>query len=87
MPEAALSKIEFDKQTRESLARLIARHLNDELDIEIAPFDALDLLDFLSKALGPHYYNQGLQDAQSIVQSRVDSIFEAIDEIIQPTKP
>jgi uncharacterized protein (DUF2164 family) len=60
--------------------------LKDTLDVEIDPFDALDLLDFLSETLGPHYYNQGLHDAQAIVKNRVDAIIEDIYVIEKPLK-
>jgi uncharacterized protein (DUF2164 family) len=79
-------KIELDKATRDQLSRLIAEHLKAELDLEVAPFDALDLLDFLSERLGPHYYNQGLYDAQVALKGKVDLIIEAIEQLEQPLR-
>jgi len=79
-----MSRIEFDKETRDQLSRGLKRRLKDTLDVEIDPFDALDLLDFLSETLGPHYYNQGLHDAQAIVKDRVDAIIEDIYVIEKP---
>jgi uncharacterized protein (DUF2164 family) len=79
-----MSRIEFDKETRDQLSRGLRRRLKDTLDVEIDPFDALDLLDFLSETLGPHYYNQGLHDAQAIVKDRVDAIIEDIYVIEKP---
>jgi uncharacterized protein (DUF2164 family) len=70
--------IEFDKETRDRLARDIARHLKAELDLDVAPFEALELLDWLSGRLGPHYYNQGLTDAQVVVRAKADDVVEAI---------
>lgn len=81
-----MSKIEFDKQTREQLARLVAQRLRQELDVEVTPFDALDLLDYLAEVLGPHYYNQGLYDAQAVLRERVESIAEAVEALEQPVK-
>jgi uncharacterized protein (DUF2164 family) len=79
-----MSRIEFDKETRDLLSRGIRRRLKDTLEVEIDPFDALDLLDFLSETLGPYYYNQGLHDAQAIVKDRVDAIIEDIYVIEKP---
>jgi uncharacterized protein (DUF2164 family) len=79
-----MSRIEFDKETRDQLSRGLRRRLKDTLAVEIDPFDALDLLDFLSETLGPHYYNQGLHDAQAIVKDRVDAILEDIYVIEKP---
>jgi uncharacterized protein (DUF2164 family) len=81
-----MSRIELDKATVETLARQIATYLRDELEVEVAPFDAVRMIDFLSERLGPHYYNQGLTDAQSVLKARMDSIVEAIDEIEKPVK-
>jgi uncharacterized protein (DUF2164 family) len=81
-----VSKIELDKQTQQTLARLVVRHLKDELEVEIEPFDGLALLDFLAQTLGPYYYNQGLHDAQAVARARVESIVEAVYEIEQPLK-
>jgi uncharacterized protein (DUF2164 family) len=81
-----MAKIEFDKSTREKLFRLLVKRLKDEHDVEIAPFDAADLLDYLSEVLGPYYYNRGLQDAQALVKVRADGIVEAIYEIEMPVK-
>lgn len=79
-----MPKIELDNSTKGQLARLIAGKLKDEFDAEVAPFDALDLLDFLAEVLGPHYYNQGLYDAQTVLRARVDSVVEAIEQLEQP---
>jgi uncharacterized protein (DUF2164 family) len=78
--------IEFDKETRDKLAREIVRHLKDELDLDVAPFEAVELLDWLSERLGPHYYNQGLADAQALVRAKADDVVEAIYGIEKPVK-
>lgn len=81
-----MPEINFDKATREMLARQLKRHLKDEHDLEIDPFDAVALLDHLAETLGPYFYNQGLTDAQAIVKARIDSVIEAIGEIEKPAK-
>ena len=80
-----MARIEFDKQTRETLVRLLARQLKDECDLEIAPMDSQRLLDFISDTLGPHYYNQGLYDAQAVLKDRAEAISEAIEGLSRPT--
>ncbi len=79
-----MPRIEFDRTTREDLARRLVRRLRDELDIEVAPMDGQRLLDILSENLGPAWYNQGLRDAQAAIQARVDDISEAIAGLEQP---
>ena len=79
-----MARIEFDRGTRDDLARRLVKRLRDELDIEVAPMDGQRLLDILAESLGPAWYNQGLRDAQAAVQARVDDIAEAIAGLEQP---
>jgi uncharacterized protein (DUF2164 family) len=79
-----MARIELDKAAREALARRLARHLKDELDVDVAPFDAVALLDFMTEAMGPYFYNQGVYDAQAVVKARADGIVEALYEIEKP---
>ena len=79
-----MPRIEFDRAAREALARQLVRRLADELDLEVAPMDGQRLLDILSETLGPAWYNQGLRDAQTALQARVDDIAEAIAGLEQP---
>jgi uncharacterized protein (DUF2164 family) len=79
-----MPRIEFDRATREALARRLVQRLRDELDLEVAPMDGQRLLDILAESLGPAWYNQGLRDAQAAVQARVDDIAEAIAGLEQP---
>jgi len=81
-----MPKINLDHQTKDALGRLLVRHLKDEFGVEIEPVDGLSLLEFLSETLGPHYYNQGLHDAQAIVRDRADAIVETIYDLEQPLK-
>ena len=76
-----MSRIELDRATREALARGLLNHLKRQHDVEIAPFDALDLLDHLAETLGPHFYNQGLTDAQAVVQARAEAMADAIADL------
>ena len=71
---------------RDALAEALSRYLKDELDLEVTGFDAQFLLDFISQTLGPHYYNQGLWDAQAALQKKLDLISQAIDELEKPAK-
>ena len=59
-----MREIKFTKQERDSIVVKLLRYFEDELDQELGQFDGEFLLDFLIKALGPHFYNRGLLDAQ-----------------------
>ncbi len=73
-----MAKIEIDRELRGTLARQIQAYFEQELDQEIGLFDAEFLLDFFAEEIGPHFYNQGLYDAQALAQSQVESFNDAI---------
>lgn len=81
-----MSKIEFTKEEKELLVKKIQYYFNDELDQKIGQFDAEFLLDFFSEEVGVYYYNRGLYDAQTILESKLEDISEAIYEIEKPTE-
>jgi len=81
-----MSKIEFTKEEKELLIQKIQHYFNDELDQKIGQFDAEFLLDFFTEEVGAYYYNRGLYDAQTILESKLESITEAIYELEKPTE-
>ncbi len=80
-----MSKIEFSNQQKEVIVTKIQHYFEQELDQDIGQFDAEFLLDFFSDQVGAYYYNQGLQDAQAVIQSSLLNISEAIDGIEKQT--
>jgi len=81
-----MSEIKFSKEETAILTKKIQLYFSEELDNKIGQFDAQFLLDFISEEIGPYYYNRGLYDAQSILNSRMDSISEAIYDIEKITE-
>jgi uncharacterized protein (DUF2164 family) len=81
-----MAKIEFSKAEREALVGKIRLYFKEELDQDIGQFDAEFLLDFVTDEMGPLFYNRGLYDAQTILESRMESITEAIYEIEKPSE-
>ena len=80
-----MALIEFSKEEKQRIVSKIERYFHDELEQEIGQFDAEFLLDFFSEQVGAYYYNRGLQDAQILLQDRLESITDAIYEIEKPT--
>jgi uncharacterized protein (DUF2164 family) len=79
-------KIKFSTPEKQFLVEQLQGYFNKELDQELAQFDGEFLLDFISEQMGAYFYNRGLQDAQTILNSKIDTITEAIDEIELPTE-
>ena len=80
-----MSIIEFTKDEKKVIISKIQLYFNEELDQEIGQFDAEFLLDFFSEEVGAYYYNRGLYDAQTILESKLQSITDAFYEIEKPT--
>lgn len=81
-----MSKIEFSKEEKKVIIQKIQIYFNEDLDQKIGQFDAEFLLDFFSETVGPYYYNRGLYDAQSVLESRLETITEAIYDLEKPTE-
>ncbi|WP_448551655.1 DUF2164 domain-containing protein [Thalassotalea montiporae] len=75
----------LSKQQKNDLTQKLTNYLNDELAIDIYGFDAEFLCDFIVEQFSPHFYNQGVTDAQIKMQQQVDLISDAIDELVLPT--
>ena len=81
-----MSEIEFSKEEKEILIKRIQLYFTEELDKEIGRFEAQFLLDFFSNEVGLYFYNRGLYDAQTILESKMESITDAIYEIEKITE-
>lgn len=81
-----MSEIEFSKEEKKIITKKIQLYFSEELNQEIGQFDSQFLLDFFSEEIGPYFYNRGLYDAQTILESRIEDISEAIYEIEKITE-
>jgi len=78
-----MSAIKLDPRIKEELVARLQAYLAEELDVELGGFDAQFLLDFFAEQLGCHYYNQGLNDALSAFQTKIEECAELVDELEQ----
>jgi uncharacterized protein (DUF2164 family) len=83
---STMSAIEFSKDEKEIIVRKIQLYFKEELDQEIGGFDAQFLLDFFAEEVGAYFYNRGLNDAQAILEKRLETLSEAIYELEKPTE-
>ncbi|MUJ39554.1 DUF2164 domain-containing protein [Aliivibrio fischeri] len=76
--------IDIPKNKRDELIQQFQRYFEQELDHELGQFDGEFLLDFIIKQTGPVFYNQGLTDAQAIIERKTQDIADEIYEIEMP---
>ena len=73
--------MKLSEEINRVLVEKLVEYFEQELDTELGQFDAEFLLQFIANEMGSHFYNQGLYDAQTILQSKLDDINEAIAAI------
>ncbi|MBY5922569.1 DUF2164 domain-containing protein [Ferrimonas balearica] len=73
--------ITLEPAQRQALLRQLSHYCEEELDRELGQFEAEFLLDFILKTLGPVLYNQGLYDAQALLQPRLELVLESLHEL------
>lgn len=78
--------IKFSNDETELLTLKIQQYFINELDHELGQFPARFLLDFFSEQIGVYFYIRGLQDAQLVLESRLESVGEAILELEKTTE-
>lgn len=80
-----MSMIQFKPEEKESIVLKLKSYMEDELEKELSRFEAEFLLEFISKEIGPHFYNHGLYDALAVFNSQVENITDAVYEIEKQT--
>ena len=74
-------KIEFNPEEKRELVRRLQSYFELELDQELGQFETEFLLDFISETMGPFYYNQGIYDAQALLQEQLEQVGDAIFQL------
>ncbi len=78
--------IRFSNDEKAILVDKLKLYFDQELNQEIGQFDAEFLLDFIGEEMGAYFYNRGLQDAQAMLESRIESITDGFYELEKPAE-
>lgn len=70
-----MKKIELSKDDKRQATEEIKKYFLSEINEEIGNFSAELFLDFISKNIGPLYYNQAIKDAYSFMSEKVEDLF------------
>lgn len=73
-----MAKIEMDPQLRDMAIQKLQAYFESELDRDLGQFEADFLLDFIADTLGSVFYNQGLYDAQAVLDKQFETLNDAI---------
>ena len=80
-----MSTIKFSVAEKDQIVDKVKIYFRDQLDQEIGSFDAEFLIDFFSKEVGAYFYNQGLYDAQVLLNEKTEEIGYLIQDLEKPT--
>lgn len=80
-----MSDIKLDTAQKEAMISLLQNYFEQELGTELGQFDADFLIDFISEKMGGLYYNQGVKDAQAVIERKVMDISDELYEIEKET--
>ncbi|MGH1473951.1 DUF2164 domain-containing protein [Yersinia proxima] len=73
-----MADITFTREQTHRMTYKLQRYLEQEHNIELEDFDAEFLLQFISRELGAHFYNQGINDAIAQVEAKILDISDSI---------
>lgn len=79
-----IKDVTFTKEEKEHIVQKIKNYFIQELDDEIGQFDAEFLLAFFGKEIGPYFYNHGLRDAVTLIESQSDVMKETLYTMEEP---
>ena len=71
-------KVDFSEEARSYITKELQVYFEDELECDLGTLGADLLLDFIEKNIGKHFYNQGIEDAQQIVEMKMEDIKETL---------
>lgn len=80
-----MNDIKFSKDEIAGLVIKLKGYFDSELDYDIGGFEAEFLIDFISKEVGPYFYNRGLPDAHALFTDKADELGYSIQELEKPT--
>ena len=73
-----MKPIVFSREETADITAKLRAYFRDELEMDLAALPAEMLLDFLSREIGPFFYNRAVYDAQVVVAKKAEDIVEAL---------
>lgn len=81
-----MNQDQFGANEKSAIIDKVKLYFLEKLDQEIGGFDAEFLIDFLAEEIGPHFYNLGLRDAQTLFSSKLEEASDSICELEKTTQ-
>ena len=70
----AKPKIALSPERRARVAAGLQKMFSADFDMELSDFRANEVIDLMLRTLGPHVYNQAVQDVRAHLQGKLDDL-------------
>jgi uncharacterized protein (DUF2164 family) len=61
---------------KNEIIELIMGYMEEELDIDMGNMQAMLILDFILKEIGPYIYKAGIDDAAKFIGAKLEDLYE-----------
>lgn len=79
-----MKELQLSAQQKQDMVARIKSYFEREMQSDIGGFEAEFLIDFFANELGGHFYNQGLFDAQQLLNEKLDELNYSLQELEKP---
>lgn len=77
--------IKLPREQKQQIIDTVQHYFATERDESLGSVAAEGIVDFFIEALGPHLYNQGVNDARRVVAERVAAVEDELYALERPT--
>lgn len=67
--------IKLSKEQKSTAVSKVKAYIEENFETEVGNLQTEIFIDFISKTLGPYYYNQGVGDSLTFMTERVEDLF------------
>jgi len=76
--------VKLPREQKQALIEAVQQHFETERGEEIGSIAAEAFVDFMIGAVGPHVYNQAVQDVRRVVNERLASVEDELYSLEKP---
>lgn len=82
-----MAEIEIDQGTKDEIVEKLKGYLAEELNVELGSFDVQFLLEFFVEQIAFMFYNQGLVDALTAFEGKLEEFNELVYQLEKEGPP
>ncbi|SHJ01708.1 Uncharacterized conserved protein, DUF2164 family [Dethiosulfatibacter aminovorans DSM 17477] len=71
-----MKKDMLSEMQKNEIMKLIMGYMDEELDVDMGNMQAMLMLDFILKEIGPYIYKAGVDDAARFIGDKLEDLYE-----------